>query len=70
MILPKIKLSTFHEDNIRGWIRKCRKFFKLHSTLVHQWVEIVSLYLEDKKKVWFKGFLIRDYDTTNWEEFV
>jgi hypothetical protein len=33
-------------------------------------VEIVSLYLEDKAKVWFEGCLKGDYDITNWKEFV
>lgn len=34
--LPKVELSAFHVDNPRGWIRKCRKFFKLHFIPVHQ----------------------------------
>lgn len=30
--LPKVELPTFHRDNPRVWVRKCRKFFKLHFT--------------------------------------
>jgi hypothetical protein len=27
--------------------KKYRRFFKLHFTPIHQWIKIVSLYLED-----------------------
>jgi hypothetical protein len=60
-----VEVSTIHGDNPRRWIRKYRKFFKLHFTPVHQWVEIASLYLEGKAEVWFEGFLVGDHDLTN-----
>lgn len=27
---PKVKLSSFNGENANGWLRKCRKFFKLN----------------------------------------
>jgi hypothetical protein len=36
MALPRLELTSFHGENFRGWLRRCRKFFKLHLTLVFQ----------------------------------
>jgi hypothetical protein len=67
--LPRMELSTFRGEDPRGWLRKCKKYFKIHSIPVHQWVEVVSYYLEGKADVWFEG-LVRGNDShIKWEEF-
>jgi hypothetical protein len=30
--LPRMDLTTFRGDNPKGWLRRCKKFFKLNST--------------------------------------
>jgi hypothetical protein len=39
--LPRMELSTFRGEDPRGWLRKCKKYFRIHSILAHQWVEVV-----------------------------
>jgi len=51
-------------------MRKCKKFFMMHFTLVHQWMEITSLYLKRKVKLWYEGFLLGGGDLVNREEFI
>ena len=69
MNLPRIELPVFGGDNPRGWIRKCRKYFKMHNELpVQQWVEVASMYLEGKSEIWFEGILLGNNDLTNWKE--
>jgi hypothetical protein len=66
--LPKVESPTFWRENPR-WIRKCKKFFKMHFTPVNKWVEITSLYLEGKTEIWYEEFFLRGNDLAIWEEF-
>jgi hypothetical protein len=70
MALLKAELSTFYGDNPRIWMRKYKKFFMMHFTLVHQWVKIIFLYPEGKVKLWYEGFLLGEDDLVNPEEFI
>jgi hypothetical protein len=64
-----MELSTFRGEDPRGWLRKCKKYFRIHSIPAHQWIEVVSYYLEGKADVWFEG-LVRGSDShIEWEEF-
>jgi len=67
--LPRMDLTTFQGDNPRGWLRRCKKFFKLNSTPLQQWVEIGSLYLEGKVEIWFEGYMCWVEVSLEWEEF-
>lgn len=68
MNLPTIELPVFDGDNPRGWIRKCRKYLKMHNELPgQQWVEVASMYLEGKSEIWFEGILLGTNDLTNWK---
>ena len=60
--LPRVEMPTFRGENPRGWLRKCRKYFKLNTIPAHQWVEVVSYYLEGKADVWFEG-LVRENES-------
>ena len=33
--LPRIELPAFRGENPRGWLRKCRKYFKLNTIPTH-----------------------------------
>lgn len=68
--LLKAELPTFYGDNPRSWMRKCKKFFMMHFTQVHQWMKITFLYLEGKVKLWYEGFLLDGDDLVNREEFI
>jgi len=50
-------------------LRKCRKYFKLNTIPAHQWVEVVSYYLEGKTDVWFEGLVRENESWMDWEEF-
>jgi len=54
---PRMDLTTFRGDNLRGWLRRCKKIFRLNSTPFQQWVELASLYLEGKAEIWFEGYM-------------
>ena len=49
--LPRVELPTFRGENPRGWLRKCRKYFKMNTIPAHQRVEVVSYYLEGKAEI-------------------
>jgi len=51
--------------NLKGWIRKRKKLFKMHFTPMHQLVEIVILYLKRKAEIWYKGLLSGGNDLAN-----
>lgn len=34
-IFPRVELPIFFGENLRGWIMKCRKFFKMHFIPAH-----------------------------------
>ena len=67
--LPRVEMPTFRGENPRGWLRKCRKYFKLNTIPAHQWVEVVSYYLEGKADVWFEGLVRENESWMDWEEF-
>jgi hypothetical protein len=70
MAMQRIDLSKLHGENPRNWIRKCKNFFKLNYNIpVQQWVELASLYLDGKAKIWFEGFLYAGENLAIWEEF-
>ncbi|XP_073267365.1 uncharacterized protein [Populus alba] len=58
--LPRVELPTFKGENPRGWLQKCRKYFKLNIIPANQWVEVVSYYLEGKTDVCFISGLKED----------
>jgi hypothetical protein len=33
---PKVELSSFNRENLRDWLKKCGKFFKLNSISIQQ----------------------------------
>jgi len=33
--LPRVELPTFRGENPRGWLRKCRKYFKMNTIPTH-----------------------------------
>jgi hypothetical protein len=33
---PKMELTTFHGENPKRWLRRCREFFKISYIPVHQ----------------------------------
>jgi len=68
--LPRMDLTTFRGDNPRGWLRRCKKFFRLNLTPFQQWVELASLYLEGKTEIWFEGYVCGVEDNLDWEEFL
>jgi hypothetical protein len=55
--LPRVELPPFKGENPRGWLQNCRKYFKINLIPAHQWVEVVSYYLEGKVDVWFEGLV-------------
>jgi hypothetical protein len=67
--LLRVEMPTFRGENPRGWLRKCRKYFKLNTIPTHQWVEVVSYYLEGKANVWFEGLVRKNESWMDWEEF-
>jgi hypothetical protein len=69
MAMQRIDLSNLHGENPRNWIRKCKNFFKLNYIPAQQWVELASLYLDGKAKIWFEGFLYAGENLAIWEEF-
>ena len=69
VVLPRMDLTTFWGDNPRGWLRRCKKFFKLNTTPFQRWVELASLYLEGKEEIWFKGYMCGVEGVVDWEEF-
>jgi len=66
---PRMDLTIFRGENPRGWLRRCSKFFKINATPLQQWVEIASLYLEGKAKIWFEGYMCGLDVSLEWEEF-
>jgi hypothetical protein len=68
--LPRMDLTSFWGENPKGWLRKCRKFFKLNSTPSQQWVELASLYLEGKALIRFEGYMCGVECSMGWEEFL
>jgi hypothetical protein len=67
--LPRVDMPTFRGENPHGWLRKCRKYFKINMIPAHQWVEMVSYYLEGKADVWFEGLVWENDSWIDWEEF-
>ena len=67
--LPRVELPTFRGENPRGWLRKCRKYFKMNTIPAHQWVEVVSYYLEGKADIWFEGLIRENESWMDLEEF-
>ncbi|XP_026459345.1 uncharacterized protein LOC113360006 [Papaver somniferum] len=55
--IHKLDFPRFSGDNPRSWIRKCERFFQIHSTSDEQKTEIASLYLDGKADSWFLDFL-------------
>ena len=46
--VPKIELPNFTGENLREWIRKANKFFKINGVEKDMKSEIAELYLRDR----------------------
>ncbi|XP_039040644.1 uncharacterized protein LOC120178969 [Hibiscus syriacus] len=65
---PKIKLPFFKGVNLRGWVQKCLKYFSICGVPVEKRLELATMYLTDKAKVWFDGYIMQKHRVT-WHEF-
>ncbi|XP_039043811.1 uncharacterized protein LOC120183119 [Hibiscus syriacus] len=65
---PKIELPMFEGINQRGWFQKCLKYFSLCNIAEEQRVEVATMYLAGKAKIWFDGYIMQKHHVT-WHEF-
>ncbi|XP_039027637.1 uncharacterized protein LOC120161466 [Hibiscus syriacus] len=65
---PKIELPFFEGVNPKGWMHKCLKHFSLCKVPVDQRVEVATMYLTRKAKIWFDGYIMQKHHVT-WHEF-
>ncbi|CAL1371587.1 unnamed protein product [Linum trigynum] len=53
---PRLDLPFFNGTDPHAWLRKCAKYFQIHSILDAEKVELASLYLEGRANIWYEGW--------------
>lgn len=55
--VPRRDLPLFEGINPRLWLRQCNKYFKVYNIPENQRMEVVSLYMVGKPKVWMSSYM-------------
>ncbi|PKA53356.1 RNA-directed DNA polymerase like [Apostasia shenzhenica] len=67
--LPKLEFPKFNGDDVKGWLFRAERFFRLAGTAAESKVELASLYLEGKALVWHQTLIQYQEPKMDWSDF-
>ncbi|KAL2226833.1 UNVERIFIED_CONTAM: hypothetical protein Sindi_2042000 [Sesamum indicum] len=68
-VLNRLEFPHFDEENARGWVRRCSRYFQLIPIPDDQRVSMASIYMQGKAELWYQGYVTKK-EFRSWEEFV
>ena len=57
---PKVEFPCFDGNDLKGWIKKCTRYFTLCKITEEQKVDLAALHLKGQAEIWFSNYI--------WEE--
>ena len=67
--LSKVEFPRFNGDDVKGWVYRCKQFFKIDGVMEDKKVELASMHLYDKALVWHQSYVKRFGEETPWEMY-
>ncbi|GKD62399.1 reverse transcriptase, partial [Tanacetum coccineum] len=61
------RLPKFYGDDVKGWVYRCRQFFKINGIDDNDRMELVSMHVYDKALIWHQQFCRRFGENYPWE---
>lgn len=66
---PKVEFPTFDGNDLRGWVKKCTRYFGLCRINDNQKVDLASLHLKGQAEVWFASYIMGRRGVS-WDDFI
>nr|GEZ29581.1 gypsy/Ty3 retroelement polyprotein [Tanacetum cinerariifolium] len=67
--LIKIEFPKFSGGDVKDWIYRCKKFFKVDGVVDGKKVQLASMHVFDAALVWYQQYMKKYPDNTPWEHF-
>ncbi|GJV12941.1 putative mitochondrial protein [Tanacetum coccineum] len=65
--MTKIEFPKFSGEDVKGWLFRCKKFFKIYGVDDRDKIELASMHMYDKALVWHQQFCKRFGENSSWE---
>ncbi|GKD56513.1 hypothetical protein Tco_1289900 [Tanacetum coccineum] len=65
--MSKIEFPKFNGDDVKGWIFRCRQFFRIDNVQEEVKVELATMHVYDRALVWHQQFVKRYGEGCAWE---
>ena len=67
--MAKIEFPKFNGEDVKGWIFRCKQFFRIDGTEDDMKVEFASMHLYDKALTWHQQYVKKYGEGTVWEQY-
>ena len=67
--MAKIEFPKFNGEDVKGWIFRCKQFFRIDGVEEEMKVELASMHLYDKALTWHQQYLKKYGEGTLWEQY-
>ncbi|GJS58032.1 putative mitochondrial protein [Tanacetum coccineum] len=64
--MTKIEFPKFKGEDVKGWVYRCKQFFKIDGIEEERKVELASMHLYDQALVWHQQYVKKYGDRTPW----
>nr|GEX36020.1 TMV resistance protein N [Tanacetum cinerariifolium] len=67
--MSKIEFPKFHGGDVKGWVYRCKQFFKTDGIEEERKIELASMHMYDQALVWHQQYVKKYGDRTPWEMY-
>ncbi|GKB90318.1 hypothetical protein Tco_0962590 [Tanacetum coccineum] len=67
--MTKIEFPRFNGDDVKGWMYRCKQFFKIDGIEEERKVELASMHMYDQALVWHQQYVKKYGERTPWEMY-
>ncbi|GJX80064.1 hypothetical protein Tco_0328213 [Tanacetum coccineum] len=68
-MMTKIEFLKFNGDDAKGWVYRCKQFFKIDGIVEEIKVDLASMHLYDQALVWHQQYVIKYAEGILWDKY-